>query len=76
MKMKRINIKSLGIINDSVGRFNDRSHFKSDGVTPKISYNSRAIANKVARRMVNKYKTSFSVYRCLICGRYHIGNTF
>lgn len=57
------------------GSLNNRSHFRKDG-SPKKSYMSRDEADREVIKMINKYKTSFSVYRCLYCGKYHIGNTF
>ena len=54
------------------GLFHKRSHLREDG-TPKVSYNTKKTANKVAKQMSEKFETHFSNYRCIFCGKYHLG---
>ncbi len=55
-----------------LGLFSKRSHYRDNG-TEKVSYNTKATANKVATKMSAKHETHFSNYRCIYCGKYHLG---
>ena len=54
------------------GLFHPRSHENESGV-PKVSYNTKATANKVALQMSEKHGKHFSNYCCIYCGKYHLG---
>lgn len=49
-----------------------RSCNTKDG-KPKAKYESPQVAHKVACKMAQKYKTAFRVYKCSVCGAFHIG---
>lgn len=70
---KKIRKIPAGVFNSDAGSSNKRSHFRKDG-TEKVSYKSRFEANIVAKKLVKKLGPSIAVYRCLYCGKYHIGN--
>ena len=39
----------------------------------KRRYLTFILANKVCKKMNHKHERSVEVYRCLVCGGYHIG---
>lgn len=55
-----------------LGLFHKRSHFRHDG-TPKVSYGSKASAEKAAKKMQEKQGVYFSNYKCMRCDGYHLG---
>ena len=55
-----------------LGLFHKRSHLRDNG-TEKVGYNTKKTATKVAKQMSEKHGTYFSNYRCIYCGKYHIG---
>ena len=55
-----------------IGLFSKRSHENADG-KPKISYGSKASAQKAAAAMMKKRGAYFSNYKCVLCDGYHIG---
>jgi hypothetical protein len=54
------------------GLFHRRSHFREDG-TPKVMYNTKETAKKVAAAMMLKNKKYYSNYKCMWCDGYHLG---
>lgn len=54
------------------GLFHPRSHLNENGLS-KVSYNTKKTANKVAKQMSEKHNKHFSNYRCIYCGKYHLG---
>lgn len=54
------------------GLTHKRSHLTKDG-TPKVKYNTKKTATKVAAKMFEKKGVYFSNYKCLYCDGYHIG---
>lgn len=55
-----------------LGLFYKRSHFRDNG-QPKVAYNTKATATKVAAQMSAKKGVWFSNYKCLYCDGYHLG---
>lgn len=54
------------------GLFSKRSHFTSLG-PPKVGYDKKETAVKAAKAMQLKKGVYFSNYRCIYCGKYHLG---
>jgi len=54
------------------GLFHPRSHMNENGVS-KVSYNTKKTATKVAAQMSKKHDKHFSNYRCIYCGKFHLG---
>ena len=54
------------------GLFHKRSHLTESG-NPKVGYNTKRTATRVSGEMAEKHGTHFSNYRCIFCGKYHIG---
>ena len=55
-----------------LGLLSKRSHFRENGA-PKVTYNSKATAEKSALNLSKKREVHFSNYKCLYCDGYHIG---
>lgn len=55
------------------GLFSKNSHIRGDTKEPKVMYKSKETAEKVAVKMMKKYRKYFSNYKCLWCDGYHIG---
>lgn len=55
-----------------LGLLHERSHLTHSG-QPKISYGSKASADKAAKKMREKYGHWYSNYKCLHCDGYHVG---
>lgn len=54
------------------GLFSKRSHLTMKG-NPKVGYNTKKTATKSAAALGKKRGRYFSNYRCIFCGKYHIG---
>ena len=52
--------------------FSIYSHKNKNG-RDKVGYNRIESANKAALSMGKKHHTHYSVYRCIYCGKYHLG---
>ncbi len=55
-----------------IGLCSKRSHLNGSGI-PKVKYNTKQTATKVAEQMATKHGKYFSNYKCLFCDGYHIG---
>jgi len=55
-----------------LGLFHIRSHIRANGVE-KVGYNTKETASRVAKEMMEKKGNYFSNYRCIFCGKYHLG---
>ena len=55
-----------------IGLFSKRSHLNASGL-PKVKYNTKETATKVAKQMMEKHGNYFSNYKCPFCDGYHIG---
>lgn len=55
-----------------LGLFHKRSHFTKIGAE-KVSYSSKASAEKAAAAMMKKHGHYFSNYKCMRCDGYHLG---
>jgi polyphosphate kinase 2 (PPK2 family) len=55
-----------------LGLFYKRSHYREDG-KEKVMYNSKASAEKAAKKMMEKHGNYFSNYKCIYCNGYHLG---
>lgn len=62
------NIKNGNIL----GIFYKRSHLTRKG-NPKVGYNTKASALKACQKMSEKTGAIFDSYRCMWCGKYHVG---
>ena len=54
------------------GLFHPRSHFNESG-KEKVGYNTKETATRVAQKMSEKHGAHFSNYRCVRCGKFHLG---
>lgn len=59
----------------SFGVLDDSSCIKQDG-TPKKQYPNAEVAYRVACKMSHKYGEPFACYKCMQCGKYHVGRRF
>lgn len=57
------------------GLFHIRSHQNHIG-TPKVTYNTKATAEKAANQMAFKRGVHFSNYKCMYCDGYHLGKRY
>lgn len=64
--------KNYLITGNGWGLFSKYAHFNKGG-KEKVGYNSLKTALKSAEVMSNKYEVHFSVYKCVRCGKYHLG---
>lgn len=71
MPLKRA-FRNFVITGNALGMFSKRSHLTQKG-TPKVMYNTKKTANKVAEQMSKKHDKHFSNYKCLWCDGYHLG---
>ena len=55
-----------------LGLFHKRSHLNENG-TPKVMYNTKQTAIRVAKTMAEKKGVHFSNYKCIYCDGYHLG---
>lgn len=55
-----------------LGLFHKRSHYRDNGQA-KVMYNTKASAEKAAKKMTEKHNVWFSNYKCLFCDGYHLG---
>jgi predicted nucleic-acid-binding Zn-ribbon protein len=44
------------------------------GCDNKEGFDNKAMAQTTCRKMIERYKKNFLVYKCKSCGFYHIGN--
>jgi hypothetical protein len=54
------------------GLIHKRSHLRDNG-QPKVMYNTKATAERIAKEMFGKHGKYFSNYKCVWCDGYHIG---
>lgn len=64
--------KNFVITGNAWGMFSKRSHFR-DNNEPKVIYNTKASADKAAKKMSEKHGVHFSNYKCIFCDGYHLG---
>lgn len=55
-----------------LGLFHPRSHYTNDG-KPKMGFNTKETAARKQEEMTKKRGVPFKNYRCIYCGRYHLG---
>ena len=55
-----------------LGLFSKRSHFRDNG-QPKVTYNTKATAEKSAQKLKLKHGVHFSNYKCIFCDGFHLG---
>jgi len=70
LPLKRM-FRNFVITQNAWGLLSKRSHLTKEG-NDKICYSKKS-AEKAAKRMEEKRKIHFSVYKCLFCAGYHIG---
>ena len=71
LPIKRL-IRNFFITGNGWGLFSKYSHYTKKG-SEKVGYNTLKSANKSAQAMQRKYNYYYSVYKCLRCGKYHLG---
>jgi len=54
------------------GLLSKRSHFNGNGIE-KVGYKTKKSSLKACEKMGEKHGKHFSSYRCMYCGKYHIG---
>jgi hypothetical protein len=64
--------RNFFITGNGRGLFHPRSHFTASG-KPKVGYNTKASAIKSAESLGKKRNCYFSNYRCMWCGKFHLG---
>lgn len=65
--------KNFFITRNAWGLFHINSHISFGSGKPKVMYNTKATATKVATQMSEKHGVYFANYKCLHCDGYHIG---
>lgn len=65
-------IRNYFITGNGWGLFSIYSHQNKSG-KEKVGYNTIESANKAASAMGKKNKVHYSVYKCIYCGKYHLG---
>ncbi|UTU08066.1 hypothetical protein CcrC1_gp380 [Caulobacter phage C1] len=55
------------------GLFHVNSHINQGSGKPKVTYNTKATAEKSAQAMAKKHGGVFRPYKCAFCDGYHIG---
>lgn len=65
--------RNFFITRNAWGAFSINSHINQHTHQPKVTYNTVKSAKKAADAMSIKYKTHFSLYKCLFCDGYHVG---
>lgn len=71
LPLKRL-FKNYFITGNGWGLFSKYAHYNKSG-KEKVGYNSLKTAKKSAEVMETKYGGHFSVYRCVRCGKFHLG---
>lgn len=72
MPLRRF-IRNFFVTRNAWGLFHVNSHIAQGSGKPKVSYNTKASAEKAAAAMYKKHGVHFSNYKCLHCDGYHIG---
>ena len=72
MPLKRF-IRNFFITRNAWGLFHVNSHVNQNTGKEKVGYNTKKTALKSAKAMSKKTGKHFSTYRCMYCGKYHIG---
>lgn len=65
--------KNFFITRNAWGLFHINSHISASTGKPKVSYNTKASAEKAAASMTKKRGVWFSNYKCIQCDGYHVG---
>ena len=65
--------KNFFITRTAWGVFSINSHIVSRTGLPKVGYNKKETAIKSAEKMSAKIGKHMSYYRCIYCGKYHLG---
>ena len=71
LPLKRF-IRNFFITGNARGLFHRRSHENLEG-KPKVMYNTKKTAVRVAKEMSEKHGCYYSNYKCIFCDGYHIG---
>lgn len=66
-------IRNFFITRNAWGLFYINSHVNQNTGKEKVGYNTKKTALKSAEAMSQKYDKHFSTYRCVYCGKYHLG---
>lgn len=65
--------RNFFITRNAWGLFHKNSHVSASTGKPKVMYNTKETAVKVASKMSKKHDCYFSNYKCIYCDGYHIG---
>lgn len=52
---------------------NTRPHYNGHTGKPKVGYSTEIEAWETALKLIKKYHHKMSVYKCPVCGKYHVG---
>ena len=69
---KRV-FRNFIITGNAWGMFHKNSHYRADTGQPKITYNTKQTAEKIAKIIENKNNVHYSIYKCIFCDGYHLG---
>lgn len=65
--------RNIFVTHNAFGIFSIYSHISRRTMLPKVSYPSKAAAQKAAEAMSSRYGVHFSVYKCAWCDGWHVG---
>jgi hypothetical protein len=65
--------RNFFVTRNAWGLFHKNSHISQRSGKEKVGYNTKASALKSAAKLGEKHNTYYSVYRCVYCGKYHLG---
>lgn len=71
LPLKRL-LRNFFITGNAWGMFSKSSHYTKKGA-PKVGYNTLKTAKKSADAMQRKRGFYYSTYRCIRCGKFHLG---
>lgn len=66
--------RNIFITGNAFGIFRKSSCYDFYRNTPKVKYNTEATARKVQKELNEKKGRSLKCYRCVYCGKYHLGH--
>lgn len=65
--------RNIFVTHNAFGIFSKYSHISRRTMLPKVSYPSKAAAQKAAEAMSSRHGVHFSVYKCAWCDGWHVG---
>lgn len=74
LPLKRL-LRNFFITRNAWGMFSVYSHYNKKG-KEKVGYNTLETAKKSADAMKRKYGFHYSSYKCIRCGKFHLGRNW